>query len=130
MKLNETIVDAVKAYANDIVESTKAYNIDLEVDVDFDEAYNSEETESATAAVITSKLGVVMVFPDFVKKGAAASIYNVGLAKWMLAEGFTEEQVNEEGKVFGATMPHNKKNVETLGYYLTHKIDHTKKFKV
>jgi len=129
MKPNETVVDAVKAYANDIVQSAKAYNIDTDVDVDFDDAFNTEETESATAAVITSKLGVVMVFPDFVKKSACASIYNVGLAKWMIAEGFSEERVHEEGKVFGATMPHNKKNVETLGYYLTHKIDHTKKLK-
>lgn len=129
MKLNEAIVDAVKSYAGDVVESAKAYSVNSDIDVEYDEAYNEEETESATAAVITSKFGMVMIFPDFAKKNAIASIYNVGLAKWMLAEGFTEEQVNEEGKVFGAIMPYNKKNVETLGYYLTHKIDYTKKLK-
>lgn len=129
MKLNEAIVDAVKTYANDIVQSAKSYDNDTEVNVEYDEAYNSEETQSATAAVITSKLGVVMVFPNFYKNRAYASIYNVGLAKWMVAEGFSEEQIHQEGKVFGATMPHSKKNIETLGYYLTHKIDHTKKLK-
>lgn len=126
MKHNEVIVEAVKSYTEAIVEAAKKHSVDADIDVDFDDAYNAEENESATAAVITSKLGVVMVFPDFNKKGACASIYNVGLAKWMIAEGFTEEQIEQEGRVFSQVLPYSKKNVEVFGYYLTHKIDYNK----
>lgn len=130
MNPNEKIISAVENYANEIIKSIKEYNATMEVDLDFTEATNVEETESARSALITTPIGVVVVIPDFKKNGASACILNLGEMNRMHAEGFDEAFIEKEGRIYGKPMTCNKNNIEVLGYYLTHKLDVQKAHKM
>jgi len=122
MKLNIAVENAVKKYANDIIDTIKQEKYNVEVDLDFSPAANLNETEEASSAIIVSDLGIVVVFPDFKKCSARAAVFKVGEAKRLEKEGFDKDWIEEHGEVYGALLPYNEKNVNILGYYLTHKI--------
>lgn len=122
-ELDERTNTAVKEYTELIVASAKNYKYEIDIDVDFSDAYNLAGTKTASSATIVSELGVVIVFPDFKKKSAKATTYNVGLSRAMLNEGYDEEHIEKEGKVFGALMPASQDNADIFGYFLTHKLD-------
>jgi len=122
MKLNLAVENAVKKYANDIIDAIKQEKYNVEVDLDFSPAANLNETEEASSAIIASDLGIVVVFPDFKKSSARAAVFKVGEAKRLEKEGFDKDWIEEHGEVYGALLPYNEKNVNILGYYLTHKI--------
>jgi adenosyl cobinamide kinase/adenosyl cobinamide phosphate guanylyltransferase len=94
---DQAVLDAVRDYAADIIVEAKEYDINADIDVTFYEANDSTETRSAHEAIITSEIGMVIVFPDFKKNSAQATIVNVGEMKRLVAEGFDEEFIENEG---------------------------------
>ena len=123
MKLNAKVDQAVKDYANDIVNAVKQTKYDISIELDFATAANIAETEEASSAIIASDLGIVVVWPDFKAKSARAAIFKVGEAERLEKEGFDPDWIEENGKVYGALMPYTEDSVTTLSYYLSHKID-------
>lgn len=124
----EIIDGAVKDYAFEIAEKAKSYSeYDGEVSVDFDPCYSADEKYTCSQATITSEYGVIVVFPDFKKKSARACVVNLGLINAMQMEGFDNDYIEQEGKVYGTLVPQNTETVEAFAYYLTHKIDPTNK---
>lgn len=122
MKLNNKVDKAVRDYAKDIVDAVKQSKYDIEVELDFSPATNTAETEEAASAVITSDMGIVVVWPDFSKKSARAAIFKVGEARRLEQEGFDQQWIEDHGPVWGALLPYNEDNVNLLGYYLSHKL--------
>lgn len=116
----------VLEYAHDIIHATKLQDKDMEVSIDFDLAVNSTSTLSAAKARIESSLGAIMIFPNFRNRSATAYILNRGVISRMLREGFSEEFVQRNGNIYSDEFKFTQKNVNLLGYYLTHKIDHDK----
>lgn len=129
MKFNEKVTKAVEVYTEAIVNAIKEQSFDMEVDIDYAEAFNESNTEETRSALITTSLGVVIVFPNFKGKHAMACILNLGEMRRMQLEGFSEDFIEEKGKIYGKTVPYSEANVEMFAYYLTHKIDVNKKNK-
>lgn len=126
-KVSQAVEEAVKEYAMSIVEAARDYmDIGEEIEIDFDPCNSANGKHTGSQATITSDLGVVVVFPDFKKKGAKACIVNLGLINAMQMEGFEDGYIEQEGKIYSELLPFNKDNVETFAYYLTHKIERTK----
>jgi hypothetical protein len=123
LKFDETTDTAVKTYVELIIAAAKNYKFEIDIDVDYTEAVDKAGKKAANSANIVSELGVVIVFPDFKKKSASATTYNIGLSRAMLSEGYKEEYIDKEGKVFGALMPVSQSNADIFGYFLTHKLD-------
>ena len=123
LKFDEKTDTAVKTYVELIIAAAKNYKFEIDIDVDYTEAVDKAGKKAANSANIVSELGVVIVFPDFKKKTATAAPYNVGLARAMEMEGYTEEYIESEGRVFGALLPITQTNAEVLAYFLTHKIN-------
>lgn len=126
MKSNEKVIKAVEQYAETIINAIKEYRFDFEYDLDYAEAYNDSNTEQARSALITTAIGVVIVVPDFKKKAAKACVLNLGEMHRMKLEGFDEEFIEREGKIYGDLLSFTESNAEVLAYYLTHKIDYSK----
>lgn len=126
LPLNEKIDAAVRQYAQDIVEEVKNLNIDAEVETEYIEGTNQENTESAACALLITDLGGVVIWPDFIENSASATIFLSGNLERMIKEGFTESQIDSECPMFSALLPHKDENVELLAHYLTHKIDPSK----
>ena len=122
MKLHIVIDDVVKNFATDIIVSAKEYNPDIDIDISFYECMNDSQTQVAHQAIITSDIGIITIFPDFAKKSAQATIIRVGELKRLIAEGFDDEFIDAEGKVYGDLLDYNEKHVKMFGYYLTHKL--------
>lgn len=129
MKINVKVDEAVKKYAEDIMENAKKMVPTINIECDYLEAQNTEMSEQANSAMITSELGIVIVFPDFNKKTASACILNLGELHRMQSEGFDEEFIETEGKIYGKSKAYNKNNVNTFAYYLSHKIDVLKAYR-
>jgi len=124
MKFNEKLTKDVEAYAEAIVAAVKEQKFDWEVDLDYAQAFNENNTEESRSALITTQLGVVIVFPDFKnKKGARACILNLGLMRNMELEGFDEAFIEKNGKIYGEMLLFTESNAEVFAYYLSHKID-------
>lgn len=122
-KLDKVVDTAVKTYTELIVAAAKNYKFEIDIDVDFTEAIHTSGKKAASSATIVSELGVVIVFPNFKNKSAEATTYNVGLSQAMLSEGYEEEYIEKEGKVFGSLLPATQSSADILGYFLTHKLD-------
>ena len=129
MKINETVIKAVETYTEAIVNAIKENSFNMDVDVDYAEAFNDKHTEEARSAMVVTKFGAVIIFPDFKKKSARAAVYNFGEVRRMELEGFTEEFIEKEGKIYGEMLPFSTTNAEVFAYYLTHKINVNEKNK-
>jgi hypothetical protein len=124
MKFNEKTTKAVEGYAEAIVNAIKEHQFDFDVDLDYAEAYNEDNTQESRSAMITTSLGVVIVLPDFKKAASAkACILKLGEMRRMEMEGFTEDFIEKNGQIYGTLMPYTVTNAEIFAYYLTHKID-------
>jgi len=123
MKFNKAADSAVKEYTELIIAAAKVYKFDIDIDAEFSEITDKTGKNYASSSTIISEIGVVVVFPDFKKKTATAAPYNVGLARAMEMEGYTEEYIESEGRVFGELLPIAQTNAEVLAYFLTHKIN-------
>lgn len=116
--------DAVRDYAAEILASASAYDeYKGLLEIEYDLCINTEQTFAANSATICSDIGIVMVFPDFRQKSAQACILNVGLMNAMVKEGYDDEHIKKEGKVYGKLLQKNEDNVEMFSYFLTHKLD-------
>ena len=115
---------AVKKYVAEILAAASAFEkYKGEFDVEYDPCLSAtDEKLKSNTAIITSDLGVVIIFPDFKTKTAKAAIVNLGLIKAMQAEGYDEEYIENEGSIYSTLFPLNNENVHLLSYYLTHKI--------
>lgn len=129
IKHNEKVTKAVELYTEAIVAAVKEHKFDMEVDVDYAQAFNEDNTEETRSALITTPIGTVVVFPNFKGKAAKAAVVLLGEMRRMEMEGFTEEFINDHGKIYGKLMPHTESNAEVFAYYLTHKIDVNEKNK-
>lgn len=116
---------AVKAFAADIVTAAKESNFDLDIDVDFSLCFDTREIKWANSAVITSELGIVIVFPNFKKQSAAAAIVNMGKINAMEKEGFSEEEI-DQAPIYGTLLPKSSSHAKDFGYYLSNKINSPK----
>lgn len=126
-KLDETTNNKVKTFVEDIVTFIKDQEeVEEGVMVDFINNVNADNTLHAMGAVITTKFGMVTVFPDFGKKKAHATIVNLGVINAMQQEGFDEDYIQSEGPIYGALLEYSKKNVKILGTYLSCKMDFSK----
>jgi hypothetical protein len=123
MKTNTKVTEAVVQYADEIVSSVKQTKYDIEIELDYMESTSADGKQGATQAVITSELGIVVVFPDFKKKSASAATLNVGLMRAMEKEGYDQETIEKQGQVYSKLLPYSTVNAELLAYYLTHKIN-------
>ena len=123
MKRNVKVSEAVKSYANDIINTIKQSNYSISVELEFSPTFNTTRTEEADSAIIVSDIGMVVVRPDFKKKSAQAAIFKVGEAARLEKEGFDPDWINEHGRVYGALMPYNEDSIVILSYYLTHKVE-------
>lgn len=121
--VHESVEKAVRDYTDRIIQSIKSENPSIEVDVDLDACLNRDETFQANSTLITTEFGTVTVFPDFLRESARAAVVCLGNINQMVAEGFTEEQILEEGKIYGQLVLPCEESYSLLGYYLSHKID-------
>ena len=126
MKSNEKVIKAVEKYAETIISAIKEYKFDFDYDLDYAEAYNEDHTVEARSALITTMIGVVVVIPDFKKNSAKACVLNLGEMHRMKLEGFDEDFIEREGKIYGDLLSFTATNAEVLAYYLTHKINPSK----
>ena len=114
---------AVESYVTSIVAVASSFGVLKDsADVDYTPCINKEQTVQADSATITSEFGIVIVFPDFIRKSAGAAILKVGVINSMQQEGFDEEFIENEGEIYGDLLPFTKENAELFGYYLTHKL--------
>lgn len=123
MKSNEKVIKAVESYAETIINAIKEQQFECDYDLDYAEAFNDTNTEEARSALITTSIGVVIVVPDFKKKTAQACTLNLGEMRRMQLEGFDEQFIEREGKIYGQLLPFTVTNAEVLAYYLTHKLN-------
>ena len=123
LKFDEKTDTAVKTYVELIIAAAKNYKFEIDIDVNYTEAVDTTGKKAANSASIVSELGVVIVFPDFKKKTAWAATYKVGLARSMLSEGYEEDYIEREGKVYSSLLPISQSNADAFGYFLTHKLD-------
>ena len=123
MKTNAKVTEAVVQYADEIVNSVKQTRYDIELELDYMESVSADGKQGATQAIITSELGIVVVFPDFKKKSASAATLNVGLMRAMEKEGYDQETIEKQGQIYSKLLPYSPVNAELLAYYLTHKIN-------
>jgi hypothetical protein len=96
--IHESVEKAVRDYTDRIVQAVKVENPLIEVDVDLDACLNTSETHQANSALITTEFGMVTVFPDFNLGSARAAVVCLGAINQMAKEGFSEEQIEEEGQ--------------------------------
>lgn len=113
---------AVEKYANDICDWVSKNYPDKKIETHDDLVNNTAETKHSRRIYVKTDLGCVIILPNFVKASAAAVVVNLGLARAMSMEGFTEEYIDEHGKILSDPIPYKKSNVEKLGYYLTHRL--------
>jgi len=123
MELNTIANEAVKSFATDIITQATEYNTDIDIDLEFTEIHNIEETSTAYKAIITSEYGTVIVFPDFAKNNTKATILNLGEINMLRKEGFSEEFIYTKGTIYGDLLSYNKKSTKIFGYYLTHRLN-------
>ena len=121
--LDEKTDAAVHAYAEEIIASAKEHDPKAYVVLDIDQSECVSESLHASQATITSELGVVIVFPNFKKKSAAAAILNVGKVEYLEKEGFDDEFINKSTIYSSLLHAGNPDHAKTLGYYLTTKIN-------
>lgn len=121
---DEVTDKSVKKYVDEIVKYIDSQeDFTGQVEVEFHEALNKDETHSASFGVITTKFGVVNILPNFNEKVAYATVVNLGLMKAMEKEGFEEDYILTEGKIYGTLMKYSKENVKLFGIYLSQKMD-------
>ena len=125
--LNDYPVDedtdlAVYEFVGDIITAVKEFDYNCDVDAQFDACLNTDETLRASQGAIKSPLGTIAVFPDFKNRSAKAYIINKGIIHNMQQEGFDDDFIQDEGRFYSVPFSYTKKNVNTLAYYLTHKI--------
>ena len=125
--LNDYPVDdetdmAVYEFVGDIITAAKELDYKCDIDAQFDLCLNTDETLQASQGAIESLLGTVAVFPDFKNKTAVAYIIHRGVIRNMQQEGFDDNFIQNQGKFYSAPFIFTKNSVNTLGYYLTHKL--------
>ena len=99
---------------------------DREITMRADRADSEDGERHAQRVYIKTDFGVVIVMPDFNHRSAAACTVNIGMVKGMAMEGFTDEQIDNEGRIYSTPVKFTESSIEVLGYYLTHKIFSTK----
>jgi hypothetical protein len=121
-ELLESVDCKVKEFCSQICDIISAHYPDRSVDIDEDFVADETEKYHSTRMYIRTDYGCVCIVPNFRKKSAAGIIINMGKARGMFLEGFTEEQIDAEGDIFSNPIPYSKNSVEVLAYYLTHKV--------
>lgn len=112
------VLDMVAA----IIHEANILKPSVRIDVNLDLCLNSSEQYASNQAAIISDLGVVAVFPDFVNRTASACIVNRGVIHNMKSEGFDDDFIQDNGKIYSNPIPFTQQSIDMLGYYLTHKI--------
>ena len=120
--LDEKTDMAVMEMVSAIVRKVNSLNPSIEVDVDHGTCLNSTEEYSSSQASISSKFGIIVILPNFRNKTAYGCVLNKGIIHNMQSEGFDDEFIQSEGKIYSDPIVFNDSNVHLLGYYLTHKI--------
>jgi glucosamine 6-phosphate synthetase-like amidotransferase/phosphosugar isomerase protein len=122
MKINETVNNAVEKYVDSIVSELKDINYGLEVDVDYEPCLSTDNNQKSISAKISTEFGIIVVLPNFNKLSAIATVLKLGEINRLHSEGFSDEFIETEGKIYGEFLNYSKKNVAILSYYLSHKI--------
>jgi hypothetical protein len=116
--VNESASESVRNFTDAIIKSVKSKNKLIDLEVSYEDALKSNNEEKSIKSRISTKYGLVHVYPDFRTNSAQALIVNRGLIYSMLAEGFENEKINES-KVYGTPFFISDEKVNLLGSYLT-----------
>lgn len=112
----------VEKYAEGIMEMIREHAPEMEIRSSADSITSDDGSLRAQRVYIKTDFGVVVVLPDFINRSASACTINIGMVKGMSMEGFTDEQIDQEGRIFSKPVPFTKSGIEVLSYYLTHKL--------
>jgi len=116
--INEEINNAVKKFAEDIINCVKINDNLIEIYVSYVEAQKIDNSEKSIKSIISTKYGLIHILPDFKNGCARASIINRGLIYAMELEGYTKEEI-KEAEVYGTPFEHEHDKIEIIGRYLT-----------
>lgn len=116
--LNETVDTAVRKFSKDILSVAKELDGSVDVEIDYEDELRADHKERACSALIQSKFGAIIIFPDFVNQSTKASIINRGLIRAMEAEGFGDEEINN-AVIYGNLLDNVEDNLHILGLFLT-----------
>jgi hypothetical protein len=115
---NEKVDTAVKQYANAIIAGIRVLDPLLEMDIDYSEAMNDNETYKATICDIQTEFGFVTIFPDFAEESSKAALLNRGMIGAMELEGFDDDAINNS-PVYGTLTNFSPENVDVFVLVLT-----------
>jgi hypothetical protein len=116
--VNESASESVRNFTDAIIKSVKSKNKLIDLEVSYEDALKSNNEEKSIKSRISTKYGLVHVYPDFRTNSAQALIVNRGLIYSMIAEGFENEKINES-KVYSTPFFISDEKVNLLGSYLT-----------
>lgn len=125
-ELDHDTDEKVMEFAHSICRWIAENHPDVEIALDDDDyAISTDKQRYTRQAFVATNLGRVLIIPDFVNSSSAAMVINMGAVSAMLKEGFTHEQIAEEGRIYSNPIPYTSSGVEVLGYYLTHHLNIT-----
>lgn len=120
------ISQKVEDFAESIMAKIRELSPDLEIRSTADTAVSNTGEASALRVYIKTDFGVVIVTPDFANRSSAAFAINLGLVRCMSMEGFTDEQIDKESKIYSDMVKFTSTGTEIMAYYLSHKISSSK----
>ena len=123
MKINKKADADVKKYVKFIQALCEKLDSDVKLEVEFTDGINAAEDTSASMASITSEYGIVIVLPDFIKSNASAFVYNTAMESYYRKEGFEDDWIEKNAKVFSKPLPFSLEHALCLSHYLTHKLN-------
>jgi hypothetical protein len=122
IKLNSEVDTSVKVYTNSVIMWAKQFDPDIDYRAIEETVNNVDEDECAAKITIGTTIGAVVVFPDFARNSAKATIVNIGRIKNLEKEGFELDHIMNNEPVYGMLLDFSESNCKLLGYYLSNKI--------
>lgn len=122
MKTIQVIDDSVKNFVNEIVAEIKNIKFTTDVDVDFCDAESECLQYKSISCIISTDLGTVAIFPNFVKNSSSGAIFNYGLENRYISEGFDEESIDKEARVWTNIKDYSSESTKVFANYLTTKL--------
>lgn len=121
--INEKINNAVSNYAENIIARIALINSEVAISSSYNMMFSEDGTQSSYGIALTTDFGAVAIIPDFFKESAGACIINTGLYNSMKEEGFSDEEIENSGKIYLGPLYKTENNLSTLSKYLSFDLD-------
>jgi hypothetical protein len=121
-ELDKVTDDAVKEYADAIVEAIVSLNPEIAIVSECEDVNSEDEKYHASMCDIQTEMGFVTIFPDFKNKAAKAAILNRGMVSAMQIEGFEDEDINN-APVYSDLLPLSIESLDVITLLLTEDLD-------